>query len=244
MNPNQYSTRALWAASVKDAATRRASFFPSGFVVLAFFGLIAWWVDDFPPGEAWKVLLPLAVLLPVTILAWVLGRRLGRKGRRSPAPTRVTVLTYMAFHVLFILGLSAYLLRIGLSFTWLFGGVPSASPIALLSVYALSAVLAVVWAPRSLPRSVEDVALAAKREARWLPLALGCQGFLISVGVFLSAWLLHNEVRWENLLVVGLAGLTSTLLLFFGVLGVYRYALLVLSPMTGEVDPTSPPHPD
>jgi hypothetical protein len=234
MNANQYAARALWAASVKDAATRRASFFPSGFVVLTLFGLIAWWVDGFPPREAWKVLLPLAVLLPVTILAWLLGRRFGRRGRRHPALTRVTVLAYMAFYVCFILALSAYLLRIGLSFTWLFGGVPSALPIALLSVYALSALLAAVWAPRSLPRSAEDVSLAAKREARWLPLALGCQGFLISAGVFLSAWFLHNEVPWQNLLVVGVAGLTSTVLLFFGILGVYRYGLLMLSPMPGE----------
>jgi hypothetical protein len=209
-------------------------------MVLVFFGLIAWWVDGFTPKETLGVFLPLAVLLPVTILAWVLGRRIGGQGRRRVAPARVTVLVYMSFHVLFILVLSGYLLRIALSFTWLFGGLPRLLPIGLLGVYALSAVSAVMWAPRSLPRSPEDDALAARREARWLPLALGCQGCLISAGVFLSAWLLHTEAPWENLLIVGVTGLGSTLLLFFGILGVYRYALLVLCPMPAEIDQTGP----
>jgi hypothetical protein len=231
MVPTPYSVSALWEASLRDLPGRRPSFFTGSLFVLAFIGLLAWWAAGSAMEDIWRVALPLVILLPAAVASVVLLRaRIGSR-KRGAALTRLTVLLQVAFSALFLLVLSGYAFRIALDVGVRFAQWPRALMLGLMGLYGATALAALLWAPRSLPRSPEHDELAAKRGGKWLPWVMGCQGFLISTGVFVGVWFLHDESPWEYALVIGIAALASTLLLFFGILIVHRFALLALCPI-------------
>lgn len=228
MKPSGYSVTALWKASLRDLPNRRPSFFIAGMVVLALVGLLVGWAAGIGRDETWRLALPVVFLLPVAVTSAVLLRPGDGRRRREASLSRTTILAHTAFSAMSLVTLSAYFMRFALETLQHSARLPAVLPAGLLGVYAGSFLSSVLWAPRSLPRSPQDDALAARREVRWLPLALGCQGFLIALGVFLGAWFLHDDLAWEDLFVAGVTALGSTLLLFFGIQIVYRFAVLAL----------------
>jgi hypothetical protein len=141
----------------------------------------------------------------------------------------------MMYPVLFLLTLSGYFLILALGIASTSTGIPSAYPTLTVALYVLSAIAAIVWSPRSLPRSKSDDDMAIARSARWLPWLIGMQGSLVGIGVFLGVFAARSRAAWGPLALSGLGALGATLCVTFSILMFYRFAFLALHPVPIEV---------
>jgi hypothetical protein len=99
-----------------------------------------------------------------------------------------------------------------------------------VALYALSTVAGLLWAPHSLPKKPEDVALAASRDIRWLPWVIAVQGGLASLGVFLGVWISRGTGTWAYFLVMGLSALFAMIMVTLGLSMFYRFVAFLFNP--------------
>jgi len=235
MTPREYSIQSLWRSVLRDIPKRRASFFISGAIApLVLWFLVAMLVH-FQIEEIKLAAIPIVLLLPLGLVA-AFSLRTARSHRfRDGRLQRWTALVHSLFYGAFLLTLSTYFLRVAIESGARYSSLPFFVYPGLLVLYGLTMVASAIWGPSSLPRSQADDDLAASRGVRWLPWVMGCQGSLIGLGVFLGAWLLHDDVPWGVLLVIGTSSLAAIVGLGVSTLGIYRFFILALHPIPEEL---------
>jgi hypothetical protein len=101
-------------------------------------------------------------------------------------------------------------------------------------LYALSTCAGLLWAPHSLPKKPEDVALAASRDIRWLPWVIAVQSGVTSLGVFLGVWISRGTGTWAYFLVMGLSALFAMIMVTLGLSMFYRFIVFLSNPPPAE----------
>jgi len=235
MSVSSYSVQSLWRGILRDISHRKASFFISSLVAPMIMWVALGMALKFESQELFRTSIPLLLMMPIGILSAVILRSSRGRWIKDGRVQRITALIHGIYYGVALISLSAYFLRIAIETGQRYLKLPFLVYPGLLALYLLSGLAAAAWSPYSIPRTRADDDLAAKRGIRWLPWAMGVQGSLIGLGVFLSAWLMHNEVAWEGLLVVGLASLCATVLLMVTILGFYRFFILALYPIPKEI---------
>jgi len=237
-------SRFLWRWHLRDLPQRRPSWFLSSQMVPLLFWALFNGLRSFEPR--WATLSAL-LMIPVVCAgaaSFALLRSLkGQRGASKERLLRTGVLASSLYYTIAGAVTSAYMLGIALeAAAELRQGAVGARWI-LLVMYALSALLSLVYSPHTLVRSEEQERESRQRESRWLPWALGCQGFLVAAGVFLASWLLHGEFSWESLLLGGLAALGALILVTFSMIGLHRFFVLAGSPIPVGDPGALPPNP-
>ncbi len=227
----------LWRWHLRDLRHRRPSWFLENQGVPVFcWGILG----GFKSFDAQFLALTALPLIPIAFLGWssyFLLRRL--KGRRSKGDDtmRLTVLVNSLYYGTVLAVTSAYMLGIALHVvsTLPHLGVPLRD--ILIGLYVVSGIASLAYSPWSMARSIEDEQKAREREGRWLPWALGCQGLLVGIGVFLGSWFLHEDISWEPILLGGLATLGALLLISVSMIGFQRFVILARSePPKASID--------
>ena len=230
-----YSIRSVWRGVLEDIPKRRPSFFLTSFVAPFVGWLMVAMLVHFESDELTRISVPLPLILALGLVS-AGSLRLARRNKfRDLRQQKYVALLNSLYYGVMLLSLSAYFLRVALDYGWQYSNLPSWFGPALLAFYAFTALATTAWSPFSLPRSPVDDAIAAQRAVKWLPWVMGLQGSLIGLGVFLGAWLMHDEVSWEGLLLLGLASLCALLLLAVTILGVYRFFILAFNPIPPEL---------
>ena len=235
MSVSSYSVQSLWRGILRDIPHRKASFFITSLIAPVIMWVALGWAVRFETHELFRTSIPVLAMIPLGILsAGILRSSRGRRIKDVRA-ARLTALIHGLYYGVWLVSLSAYFLRIAIETGQRYLKLPFLIYPGLLALYFLSGLAAAAWAPSSIPRTQADDDQATRRGIRWLPWAMGVQGSLISLGVFTSAWLMHNEVAWEGLLVVGMALLCASVVLMVTVLGFYRFFVLALYPIPKEI---------
>ena len=235
MTISSYSLQSLWRGILRDIPHRKASFFISSLIAPVIMWLALGMAVKFDSRELVRTSIPVLIMTPIGILSAVILRSTRGRRIKDGRSQRITALIHGIYYGVALISLSAYFLRIAIETGQRYLNLPFQVYPGLLALYLLSGLAAAAWSPSSIPRTQADDDLAFRRGIRWLPWAMGIQGSLIGFGVFLSAWLMHNEVAWEGLLVVGVASLCATVLLMVTVLGFYRFLVLALYPIPKEI---------
>jgi hypothetical protein len=141
------------------------------------------------------------------------------------------VVVHQAYYSLAILSLSFYFVVLALQFAQKLG---AAYFQGLVATYLLSLALGIYWAPRSLPRSRHDEAIAETRERNWLPWVIAGQTIAVSIGVVLGVWYSRGGGSWMRPAAFGVGALASMLLVTLGVSILYRLLLFMRNPIPPE----------
>lgn len=235
MKPRSYALESIWRSALKEFTRQKPSFFVTSLVAPLALWLIVSLLTRFEAAQLRRDFIPVLTLMPIAVFAWLSLGRAQKRHSRSGRTWRYLTLVQRVYYCGALLCVSAYFMRAGLGYVELYTDLPGWLPVALLALFAASILFGSIWAPRSLPRSAEDDALAVSREARWLPWVMAFQSTLVGVGVFLGAWFMHDEVSWEGLLVLGLSELVAVTVVFFTVLAVFRFLVLSLHPIPPTV---------
>jgi hypothetical protein len=179
--------------------------------------------------------IPLLILATVAIVSRITAKSRSGSKRRHLALARFNVLVNMMYIVLFLLTLSGYFFMGALGTATTSGGLPEAYVNFIAALYVLSAIAAILWSPRSLPRSESDDEKAFARSAKWLPWLIGMQGSLVGIGVFLGVFAAQSRNNWSIIALAGLATLGAVLCVTFSILLFYRFVFLALQPVPPEV---------
>jgi len=231
MRVDDYALKALWTSALRDLPFRKASFFVTSLIAPSVLWLLGAALAGLGTPISMVGLAGLGLLAVLAVSSSLLQVRWKSRTRSAKPSTRVVISTHQAYYSLMILILSFYCLVFALQIAhrvegFFYDGI--------LLIYVLSAVAGALWAPRSLPKTPEDDALAARREVRWLPWVMGAQGALISLGVFLGVWLSRDGAAWTYFLGMGLAALSATLMVTLGLITIYRFAILALRPIPSD----------
>ena len=230
-----YPVKALWRGVLEDIPRRRASFFLSSFFAPLVFWLMLGMATRFDKQELVRGSVGVVAVAAFGVIsAGLLGSARRRKYRHI-GRQRVVGLVHSIHYGVMLLSLATYSLRVAIDYAAGYTQLPFWIQPGLLALDGFSALAAAAWAPSSLPRSAEDDTLAARRGVRWFPWVMGLQGSLIGLGVFLGAWFMHNEVSWGGLFLVGLLSLGAMLFLAVSILGLYRFFVLALNPISPEL---------
>lgn len=153
----------------------------------------------------------------------------GLNGRLSENRLRLKALLLQNYNSFVLVWMSIGSLAAARGFILSFPRLQHALSTALLVTYAISFGLASLWAPRSIPNSSQGLEEAQRGDAKVMPYLIGCQGSVVGIGAFLSAWLLHDSSAWGSILAASLFSVLALFLCVFGVLGLYRFILMARS---------------
>ena len=206
-----------------------------GVMAMTVIWLIASLYQGFSASTLVRSGIPIPILAGVAAVFWGMARSRSGPKRHQLALARISALVSMMYPVLFLLTLSGYCLIIALGIANTNRGIPSAYPTLTVALYVLSAIAAILWSPRSLPRSKADDEMAFARGARWLPWLVGMQGTLVGIGVFLGVFATRSQSNWAMLALGGLATLGALLCVTFSILLLYRFVFLATQPVPLEV---------
>lgn len=235
MKETPYPIVGSWRQAIRGLQQSRPSAMLSGVLGLTLMWLVTGLVQGFSSSVLIRSAIPLPILATVAIVSSIIAKsRSGRK-RRYLAVARVGVLVNMMYVVLFLLTISGYFLLGALGMATNYEGLPGAYVTFIVASYFLSAVAAIVWSPRSLPRSEADDKMAFARSAKWLPWLIGMQGSLVGIGVLLGVFAARSRNNWGIIALVGIATLGALLGVTFSILLFYRFVFLALQPIPLEV---------
>lgn len=235
MNEPNYGIVSSWRSALKDLPQRRPSATISGLFAPAVFWLLSGLFTRPSLAGLLKSGIPLVFLMVLALASYIVLRNYRNRRRRDATSTRLTALVNIMFAGPFLVVISAYSLQLALALTALEPPLPPVVSISIVGLYLFSAFAAILWCPWSLPRSKLDDELATTRQFKWLPWLIGTQASLVGLGVFLGAWLMHEEYSWESLLWAGLGTLCAVLTVTFGILFLYRFIVLALHPIPQEI---------
>lgn len=225
----------IWRWHLRDLPHRRPSWFLSSLIVpTAFWAFLV----AIAPLQGWlelMLLLPLFVIAAIGVTSFfglIAYREACRRDLRS---VRRLVLVNSLYYAGAGLVSSAYLLGIAAALVARLPGLPFNLGGAFLAAYLLTGLASALFAPHTLVTTPREEVEAQEREASLLPWALGCQGFLVGMGVLLGSWFLQVNTSWEVLLGVGFSALASLVLLTLAMVGMHRFVLLLRTyPPDGE----------
>ena len=235
MKETSYPIVGSWRQALKGLEQARPSAMFSGVIGAALFWLVTGLFQRFSSPLFIRGGIPLPILATVAIVSRITAKTRSGSKRRHLALARFNVLVNMMYIVLFLLALSGYFLMGALGVATTGGGLPETYATFIAALYALSAIAAIIWSPRSLPRSQSDDEKAFARSAKWLPWLIGMQGSLVGIGVFLGVLAAQSPNSWSLIALAGLATLGAVLCVTFSILLFYRFAFLALKPVPQEV---------
>lgn len=216
----------LWHWHLRDLRRRRPSWFlESQGLPFLFWGILV----GFKWFDVQFLALTALLLIPVAFLGWssyALLRGLKARSGYNNDRVRVSVLVNSLYFATAGAVTSAYMLGIALHVVSTLPHLDVPLRNILIGLYIVSGIASLAYSPWSMTRSIEDEQRSRQREGRWLPWALGCQGLLVGIGVFLGSWFLHEDISWEAILLAGLATLGALLLITFSMIGFHRFVIL------------------
>jgi len=226
-----------WQSELAMRETRNPSWVLRALVAPAAFwlGLNMW--SRFQPAMIVKSSLALGVLVFYASCCFLALKTLWphRAGnRRSDILARLVLVQYSSITLFWLSAASLSVAVLGMENLPL---LEAASGTIGAAWFALIGGAAIAIAPGAVRVSEKGRSEMAAREVKWLPYALGCQGLLVGIGVFLGAFLMRGSGHSGVLFVSGLSLLGSGLLEFFGVIGSCRFIILA----TGTKQASSTP---
>ena len=235
MKETPYAIVGSWHQAIKGLQQSRPSAMLGGVMATTVIWLIASLYQGFSVSALVRSGIPIPILAGVAAVFWGMTRSRSGPKRHRLALARINALVGMMYPVLFLLTLSGYFLIIALGIANTSRGIPSTYPTLTVALYVLSAIAAIVWSPRSLPRSKSDDEMAFARSAKWLPWLIGMQGTLVGIGVFLGVFAARSQSSWGMLALGGLGTLGALLCVTFSILLLYRFVFLALQPVPLEL---------
>ena len=235
MKETPYTIVGSWHQAIKGLQQSRPSAMLGGVMAMTVIWLVAGLYQGFSTSALVRSGIPIPILAVVVAVFWGIAKSRSGPMRHQLALAKINALVSMMYPVLFLLTISGYFLIIALGTTNTSGGLPGAYPRVIVALYVLSAIAAILWSPRSLPRSKADDEMAFARSAKWLPWLIGMQGTLVGIGVFLGVFVARSQSNWGVLALGGLATLGALLCVTFSILLLYRFVFLALQPVPLEV---------
>lgn len=231
MKIEAFALKTIWASALRDLPFRKASFFVTSLIAPGVFWVLGAALAGFVKPISLVGLGGLAALAILGIGSSLLQMQWNSRGKTGRPSSRTVISFHQAYYSCMVLILSFYCLILALQFA-LRVMVPFHS--GLIVLYSLSALAGVFWAPHSMPSKTQDVALAASREARWLPWVIGIQSAAISLGVFLGVWFSRGGGTWAYFLVLGLSALFALIMVTLGISLFYRFLVFAFIPPPAE----------
>lgn len=235
MKETPYPIVGSWHQAIKGLQQSRPSAMLGGVMAMTVIWLVAGLYQGLSTPALVRSGIPIPILAVVAAVFWGMARSRSGPKRHQLALARINALVSMMYPVLFLLTISGYFLIIALGTVNTSGGLPGAYPTLIVALYVLSAIAAILWSPRSLPRSKADDQRAFARGARWLPWLIGMQGSLVGIGVFLGVFAAQSRNNWGIVALGGIATLGALLGVTFSILLFYRFVFLALQPIPLEV---------
>lgn len=231
MRVDSFALKTIWSSALRDLAHRKPSFFVTSLVAPGSFWFFGGALAGLSEPISLAGLAALAGLAVLGVGSSLLQLRWKSRRKTSRPSGRVVISVQQAYYSGAILLMSFYCMVLALQIALRVAG-----PFYVASVvlFALSTIAGLLWAPHSLPKKPEDLALAASRDIRWLPRVIAVQSGLTSLGVFLGVWISRGTGTWAYFLVMGLSALLAMIMMTLGLSMFYRFLVFLFNPPPAE----------